>query len=178
MFVANRASIFNETLRSDRVQARFMSVWMQMKQCAASMMGLLLCLGCQRATSGNAGERAATSSAPHVAQAARPAPAALPSPNTQTQQDPVQETRWIAFRWARELPTFQYESNMCAKYEKSSESRHPPLDVWGTPFRVRCDRSTNLYVFRSAGADQEFETADDILVQRMSDPISTSTGKP
>ena len=66
---------------------------------------------------------------------------------------------------------------MCSLYEESADSHNPPPDPWGTPFRVSCDRPSMLYVFRSAGADQKFETADDILVTRSSDPIGSYTGK-
>jgi hypothetical protein len=97
--------------------------------------------------------------------------------NAETLGDPKEETRAIASRWARELPTFEYEDNMCGEYETSPQSLHPPADAWGTPFRVHCDRPTRLYVFISAGADLEFDTADDLLIKRMSSPVGTYTGK-
>jgi hypothetical protein len=66
---------------------------------------------------------------------------------------------------------------MCSTFEQTPESRNPPVDSWGTPFRVRCDSPSRKYVFTSAGTDRTFETADDILVIRSSDLISGYTGK-
>lgn len=137
-------------------------------------LALLLChLSCQRATPPDE-----TVNPPAVAELpSAMATVAKTIPNAETKGDPNEETRWIAIRWARELPTYQYEKDMCGAYEKSPERLHPPSDVWGTPFRVQCDRSRNLYVFVSAGADQQFQTADDVSIRRRSDPVSTYTGK-
>jgi uncharacterized protein (UPF0262 family) len=108
------------------------------------------------------------------------AEAFVPPPflHLQTQQSSVEETKWIAYRWAKQLPSFELEDKMCSIFEEMPENSQSPVDAWGTPFRVRCDRSSLKYVFLSAGADQTFETADDILVIRSSHLMRGYSSKP
>jgi hypothetical protein len=146
-----------------------------MKRRARSIILLFMGVGCQRAAPTGAGEEAVTARG-----SARIAPAIAPErafPFAQTQEDPASETRWIATRWSRDLPFVDLRERMCPTFEASADSRNPPLDAWGTPFRVRCDRASLRYVFVSAGPDKNFETADDLLLMRGSLPTGVASPK-
>ena len=95
-------------------------------------------------------------------------------------QTPEQETQAIARLWVGHLPRlsqFAPQEDICGAFETSSARQQPAKDAWGTPFDVRCDPPSR-YVLRSAGADRQFGTADDVLTTKRPSMDGFATPRP
>lgn len=67
--------------------------------------------------------------------------------------------QWQAAHDERTCPTIEQ-----LRQEQQLDPGQPPFDAWHRPFRLRC--TGGEVTVRSAGRDQQFDTADDILVPK------------